>query len=562
MRCASPSTIAVLPTPGSPMSTGIVLRAAREHLHDAADLLVAADDRIELALPRRVGEVARVALQRLVLVLGSLVGDAVRAAHRLERLEQRLVRDARVASSSVAALGALRVGEREQQVLGRDVLVAERPAPPSRPGRAPALSSRDSVRLRVALLRVARDLALHLLAQRGDARRRASGARARRCSPPVRAGRGADACRRRAGCRVRRASAMRLVERLAGLHGQPIGIDHRMRLSFRLLREGSVTQRYESRATAVPHSVRRTGSRGCRCGAELAPACRCGASVGDARRTERRSAQDHGLSASSSDAAWIDYFGDVHLLRETARRRRRARRCRCRRPPRVPCCAPCRPRTDVVAARQLDVVQRLVRPLHEREWRRAAPARCRCGRIRRARPPPLVAAMPKGNVGLRIGGIRIVLSERPCLTPSGLLCQAGADCPAADSGARTKGRARAQVLPSGGTCLLRLTRQDPGAAPVTGEWVNCRDARLRLQTRMSRNRHDLRLIPLPVSCPAVACRARYESCNPHGRNTLGRGSETSREPEELPQLGGPVVRVRPPFPRAAASTSCVTLSGE
>ena len=48
----------------------IVLRAARENLNDAADLFVAADDRIELALARRVGEVARVALQRLVLILG------------------------------------------------------------------------------------------------------------------------------------------------------------------------------------------------------------------------------------------------------------------------------------------------------------------------------------------------------------------------------------------------------------------------------------------------------------------------------------------------------------
>ena len=73
---------------------GIVLRAAREHLDDAADLLVAADDRIELALARGVGEVARVALERLVLILGILVGDAVRAAHRLERLEQRVVRRA------------------------------------------------------------------------------------------------------------------------------------------------------------------------------------------------------------------------------------------------------------------------------------------------------------------------------------------------------------------------------------------------------------------------------------------------------------------------------------
>ena len=44
----------------------VVLGAARQHLDDAADLLVAADDRIELALARELGEVAAVALERLV----------------------------------------------------------------------------------------------------------------------------------------------------------------------------------------------------------------------------------------------------------------------------------------------------------------------------------------------------------------------------------------------------------------------------------------------------------------------------------------------------------------
>ena len=45
----------------------IVLGAAGQHLHHAANLLVAADDRIELAVAREVGEVAGVALERLVL---------------------------------------------------------------------------------------------------------------------------------------------------------------------------------------------------------------------------------------------------------------------------------------------------------------------------------------------------------------------------------------------------------------------------------------------------------------------------------------------------------------
>ena len=50
MRWARPSTMAVLPTPGSPISTGLFLVRRRQHLDDAADLLVAADDRVELAL--------------------------------------------------------------------------------------------------------------------------------------------------------------------------------------------------------------------------------------------------------------------------------------------------------------------------------------------------------------------------------------------------------------------------------------------------------------------------------------------------------------------------------
>ncbi len=69
----------------------VVLRAAREHLNHAPDLLVAADDRIELALARDLREVAAVALERLVLALGILIGHALRAAHRRQRLEDRVL---------------------------------------------------------------------------------------------------------------------------------------------------------------------------------------------------------------------------------------------------------------------------------------------------------------------------------------------------------------------------------------------------------------------------------------------------------------------------------------
>ncbi len=49
---------------------GIVLGAPRQHLDGAADLVVAADDRIELAGAGVGGEVARVFLQRVIALLG------------------------------------------------------------------------------------------------------------------------------------------------------------------------------------------------------------------------------------------------------------------------------------------------------------------------------------------------------------------------------------------------------------------------------------------------------------------------------------------------------------
>ena len=91
----------------------VVLGAAGQHLDDPADLLVAADDRVELALAGHLGEVAAVALERLELVLGVLRGDAVAAAHVLHGGEHVVAGDAEA------------VGQRQQQVLGRQVLVGE-----------------------------------------------------------------------------------------------------------------------------------------------------------------------------------------------------------------------------------------------------------------------------------------------------------------------------------------------------------------------------------------------------------------------------------------------------
>ena len=60
---------------------GVVLRPPAEDLDDAADLLVAPDDRVERARTGVRGQVAAVALERLVRALGVLRGDALVASH-------------------------------------------------------------------------------------------------------------------------------------------------------------------------------------------------------------------------------------------------------------------------------------------------------------------------------------------------------------------------------------------------------------------------------------------------------------------------------------------------
>ena len=62
---ASPSTTAVLPTPGSPIRTGLFLVRRISTSIRRGDLLIAPDDRVELALPSQLGQVDAVLLERL-----------------------------------------------------------------------------------------------------------------------------------------------------------------------------------------------------------------------------------------------------------------------------------------------------------------------------------------------------------------------------------------------------------------------------------------------------------------------------------------------------------------
>ena len=134
----------------------------------ATNLLVATDDRVELAATRGISEVARVSLQRLVLIFGTLIGNPMRAAYGFECREQGVVVGAD-GGQDAPALGALGFREREKQMFGRDVLVAE-------VLRLVLGFVEDLIqlarerRLGAGLFRIARDLARYLLAQRGDAR--------------------------------------------------------------------------------------------------------------------------------------------------------------------------------------------------------------------------------------------------------------------------------------------------------------------------------------------------------------------------------------------------------
>ena len=73
--------MAVLPTPGSPISTGLFLVRRDEHLDGAADLLVPPDHRVELALARHGGQVAGIFLEGVV-ACSALALSAVRPLRR------------------------------------------------------------------------------------------------------------------------------------------------------------------------------------------------------------------------------------------------------------------------------------------------------------------------------------------------------------------------------------------------------------------------------------------------------------------------------------------------
>ena len=100
---------------------GIVFRAAGEHLDHAADLGIAADHRIELALAGPLHEIDAIFFERLEFFLGILVGHAGTAADGLQPGHQFLLAHCRQLQDVFRL--RRRLHEAQQQVVGRDKLV-------------------------------------------------------------------------------------------------------------------------------------------------------------------------------------------------------------------------------------------------------------------------------------------------------------------------------------------------------------------------------------------------------------------------------------------------------
>ncbi len=139
MRCARPSTIAVLPTPASPISTGLFLvrRDSTWMVRRISSSRPITGSSLPSAGGR--GQVAGVLLQRVVAVLGGRRGGGAALAHLLDRPVQRLGGDAGVGQHPRRRrAGGER--QRQQQPLGGD----EASRRPSRRSARPARTAAPS----------------------------------------------------------------------------------------------------------------------------------------------------------------------------------------------------------------------------------------------------------------------------------------------------------------------------------------------------------------------------------------------------------------------------------
>ena len=104
----------------------VILGPAAEHLDHAPDLFVAADHRVQLAAPGQVGQITTVLFQGLVGALRRLRGDPLAAANGRQCPQDGVFAQAQPLQQPRHVSSAV-FGQRQQQVLGRNKVVAHLP---------------------------------------------------------------------------------------------------------------------------------------------------------------------------------------------------------------------------------------------------------------------------------------------------------------------------------------------------------------------------------------------------------------------------------------------------
>jgi hypothetical protein len=114
--------MAVLPTPASPMSTGLFL-VRRERIWITRRIsCIASDDRVQFAFARQLGQVAGVFFQGAIARLGLRVGDALTAAQLLNGIIDAFTCQASTFQDACSGCVAL-AQDGQEDVLGGDVFV-------------------------------------------------------------------------------------------------------------------------------------------------------------------------------------------------------------------------------------------------------------------------------------------------------------------------------------------------------------------------------------------------------------------------------------------------------
>ena len=102
----------------------IILGAAAQHLDDAADLLIAPDDRVKLALPGQFSEVAPILFKRLVFPLRMGIGHALRTTNGSKGLQDVSAGESGCSQDALCGF-VVAIKHSQEQMLNAQVLILE-----------------------------------------------------------------------------------------------------------------------------------------------------------------------------------------------------------------------------------------------------------------------------------------------------------------------------------------------------------------------------------------------------------------------------------------------------